>query len=77
MAPSSSDRVLQGTLLGPPSTAAGPSASSGDPLPARLSCSRLSDSGKDLKCLYLGGNHRQELVVSGSRSLPVPPAVLP
>lgn len=65
MAPSSSDRVLQGTLLGLPSPALGPSTSSRDPLSARLSCSRLSDSGKDLKCLYLGETHRQELVGFG------------
>lgn len=53
--PSSSDRVLQGTLLGPPSPAVGASTSPWDPLSARLSCSRLCDSGKDLKCSYLGG----------------------
>lgn len=64
-APSSSDRVLQGILLGLPSPALGPSTSSRDPLSARLSCSRLSDSGKDLKCLYLGETHRQELVGFG------------
>lgn len=73
MTPSSSDCVLQATLLGPPSPAAGPSTSSWDPVSARLSCSRLSDSGKDLKCLYLGGTTGRIWWFWGAAPCPHPP----
>lgn len=73
LTPSSSDCVLQATLLGPPSPAAGPSTSSWDPVSARLSCSRLSDSGKDLKCLYLGGTTGRILWFWGAAPCPHPP----
>lgn len=77
LAPSSSDRVLQGTLLGPPSPAVAASTSSWDPLSARLSCSRLSDSGKDLKCWYLGDPRAGVGGIGDMLRARVPPAPLP
>ena len=53
--PSSSDCAPLRTPPGPLSPAAVPPASSSAALPVRLSCSRLSDAGSDLRRWYLGG----------------------